>query len=237
MAEFLDRKGNIFLTEADTLTITVNCEGVMGAGIALEARLRWPALFEEYAGRCARGDLRPGQLMLWDPGDSDTSYRVLCFPTKDRWRAPSRIDYVRRGLEALVGLHEEAGISLIAMPHLGCSHGGLRWDEVRPVIVEVLAPYEGLTVELWEFDPSAGDPWFERLEHLLDGRSSEDVKELLGVTSRQVAALASALANPRVQGLASLQQASGVGEKTLEAVYELLFRRDVDPPRQEQLPW
>lgn len=237
MAEFLDRTGNIFLTAADTLTITVNCEGVMGAGIALEARLRWPTMFEEYASRCERGDLRPGQLMLWDPVDPATAHRVLCFPTKDRWRAPSRIEYVRQGLEALVGVHQEAGIARIAMPHLGCSHGGLRWDEVRPVVLDVLAPCEELTVEMWEFDPAAGDPWFETLEHLLDGRSGEEVRELLGITSRQVAALASAMANPKVQGLASLQQATGVGEKTLEAVYELLFRRDVDPPRQEQLPW
>lgn len=209
----------------------------MGAGIALEARLRWPRMFEAYRSRCEHGELRPGQLMLWDPPDSETTHRVLCFPTKDRWRAPSRLDYIRRGLDALVRLHEEVDISAIAMPHLGCSHGGLRWEEVRPAILQVLGPCKDLRVEMWDFDPTTGDPWFEELRRLLDGRSGDEARDLLGITSRQVAALAKAMADPEVGGLASLQQAPGVGEKTLEAVYDLLFRRDDDPPRQERLPW
>lgn len=237
MAEFLDKSGNIFVTDADTLTITVNCEGVMGAGIALDARLRWPAMFDAYRERSERGEMRPGTLMLWEPSDSQTRHRVLCFPTKNRWRAPSRLDYIRLGLDAVAHLHKEARISTIAMPHLGCSHGGLRWSDVRPLIVEALGPCEGLRVEMWDFNPRADDPWYDELERLLDGRSRDEIKELLGITSRQVTSLVEAMDNPRIRGLASLQAAPGVGEKTLGAVYALVFHREEDPPHQAQLPW
>src|SRR5689334_23221056 len=96
MAEINDLSGNIFLTACDVVTITVNCEGVMGAGIALEARLRWPEMFDAYKGACEAGELRPGSLFWWPepPGKA----AQLCFPTKDHWKQPSRLSYVRDGL-------------------------------------------------------------------------------------------------------------------------------------------
>ena len=41
-------KGNIFNTSCQTLVNTVNCIGVMGKGIALECKLRFPPMFEKY---------------------------------------------------------------------------------------------------------------------------------------------------------------------------------------------
>ncbi len=49
MADITDRTGNIFTTSCGVVTITVNCEGVMGAGIALEGRFRWPEMYRQYA--------------------------------------------------------------------------------------------------------------------------------------------------------------------------------------------
>lgn len=236
MAEFVEKRGNIFLTECGVLTITVNCEGVMGAGIALEGRLRWPSMYETYRKSCETGALRPGLLMLWAGTDPVEDPRILCFPTKDTWRAPSRIEYVRDGLVKLADTYEERGIESIAMPHLGCSHGGLRWKDVRDVVTDALGPCEGLFVELWEFDPNADDPWFERLQETLGGMPVDQAKELLQIGARQVASLSRALAEPGVTGLATLQQFPGIGEKTLEAVYDLLFRRPDAPPRQQELP-
>jgi len=42
------KKGNLFASERQTLVNTVNCVGVMGAGIALEFKLRYPAMFRRY---------------------------------------------------------------------------------------------------------------------------------------------------------------------------------------------
>lgn len=225
MADITEIKGNIFLSDADAITITVNCEGVMGAGIALEARLRWPDLFERYRTECTAGHVEPGHLLWWvDPLPDAHLPEVVCFPTKDRWRAPSRIEFIRSGLSTLALEYRERGIASIAMPHLGCSHGGLEWPVVRDEILRELGACDGFRVELWEFDPEADDPWFDRLVASAKGRTEPEVAELLGLTPAQARALLSALENPRVKGLAALQQARGVGEKTLVRIYEYLFR-------------
>ena len=41
-------KGDIFNSSADIICHQVNCQGVMGAGIAKEIRARYPKVFEDY---------------------------------------------------------------------------------------------------------------------------------------------------------------------------------------------
>jgi hypothetical protein len=222
MAELIDRSGNIFTTSCEVVTLTVNCEGFMGAGIALDGRLRWPQMFEQYAARCASGQMRPGVLDWWGP--DARGHRVLCFPTKASWKHPSRIEFVTEGLAALASEYTIQGVASIAMPHLGCSHGGLTWQQVRPLIAEALEPLKELTVELWEFNPQASDPDYDVLADLLTNRPPTEVGNRLNLDARGVNALIAAAGSPRVVNLASLQNAPGVGEKTLEKVYDFLFR-------------
>ena len=206
------------------VTITVNCEGVMGAGIALEGKLRWPAMYERYVERCLKNEIRPGVLNWWE---SDlTEDRVLCFPTKASWKQPSQIDFIKKGLDTFIDEYADKGVTSIAMPHLGCSLGGLTWEEVRPLIVEKLDSLEGLEVELWEFDQQAEDPWYQELADLLENYSSDEVGRRLGLNKRAINALVSAAMMPYVRNLSALQSAAGIGEKTLEKVYEYLFRRE-----------
>ncbi len=225
MAEIRDSRGNIFLSDCEVTAITVNCRGVMGAGIALEAKLRWPSMFDEYASLCSRGLLRPGQVTWWP---SQGTPKVLCFPTKDDWKRPSTLQFIRSGLDAFATEYLERGVESIAMPHLGCSHGGLRWSEVRPLIVERLSGVPDLEVELWEFDPYAPDPWFETLTDLFEHNEPAVIARRLELKPNAVANLASALRSPGVRGLATLQTARGIGEKTLEKVYAFLFNPNGD---------
>ena len=57
--------GDIFTSKAATLVNTVNCVGVMGKGIALEFKKRFPDLFKDYVSRCARGEVKPGVPYLY----------------------------------------------------------------------------------------------------------------------------------------------------------------------------
>ncbi len=230
MAEIIDRTGNIFTTSCEVVTITVNCEGVMGAGIALEGRFRWPEMYDQYADLCTKGLMKPGVLGWWGP--DERGKRVLCFPTKAGWSQPSRTEFITKGLRTLLEEYVDQDVASIAMPHLGCSHGGLTWTQVRPLIVEVLEPVERLTIELWEFDPRAEDPDYETLVELLSSRSPEEVGQRLDLSTRGVNALLDAVASPRVVNLSSLQDARGVGEKTLEKVYRFLFRGTDDHHQQ-----
>lgn len=91
-------KGNIWNTKHKVLVNTVNCEGVMGAGIALESALRFPEMYERYKKICEDGMLNVGN--LWIYKDSNP-YWILNFPTKTYWKLPSKIQYLESGLKSL----------------------------------------------------------------------------------------------------------------------------------------
>lgn len=149
--------GDLFASEAQTLVNTVNCVGVMGKGVALEFKKRFPSLFEDYAERCARKQVQLGQPYLYrGAGDK----LVLNFPTKGHWRSPSRLADIESGLDFLVQHYADWGVTSIAFPPLGCGNGGLEWAEVGPLMfgklrqlpiaIEVYAPYGTPRHELTE---------------------------------------------------------------------------------------
>ena len=136
---------SIFDSDADTLVCPVNCEGVMGKGLALPFKERCGGLFEAYRKACLSGEIQPGVLWLWVPKEGP---KVLCFPTKDRWSQPSKRLYIESGLKTLVEYHREMGINKIAIPPLGCGNGQLDYHHcVKPLLVEYLASID-LAVEL-----------------------------------------------------------------------------------------
>lgn len=122
--------GNIFDSPAQTLVNPVNTVGVMGKGLALEFKKRYPKMFEEYKKQCRDGWLYVGSFMLWRAKD----HFVLNFPTKKHWKDPSSLIYVEAGLLSLTNEYESYGISSIAFPRLGCGNGGLDWKTVKPVM-------------------------------------------------------------------------------------------------------
>ena len=129
------RSGDIFKSKAQTLVNTVNCVGVMGKGIALEFKKRFPEMFHDYVARCRRGEMRLGQPYLFkrlvEPW-------ILNFPTKDDWRSLTRLSDIRRGLEFLELHYRSWAIISLAVPPLGCGLGQLEWRVVGPDALPVL---------------------------------------------------------------------------------------------------
>ena len=122
---------DIFETSAKTITITVNCVGVMGKGIAKTAREQSPELFARYKKWCEAGEIRPGVPRLTMNG------RYLLFPTKDHWRQPSQYAWIKEGLQRIrKNIHH---LESIAIPPLGCGNGGLEWREVKLLTIGYLA--------------------------------------------------------------------------------------------------
>ena len=164
--------------------------------------------------------------------EAGASLSVICLATKKSWKLPSRLSYVKVGVDDLARHLESSKLRSIAIPHLGCSHGGLSWADVRPVIVAALETVTSLEkVELWSFEESREDPDFVRLMRLLD-RSDDEVAQRLSIRSTQVNSLRAALRLDRVRGLTSLPKAPGVGDGTMRAVYRYLFGDD-EPEQQE----
>jgi len=126
--------GDILQADAHALVNTVNCVGVMGRGIALQFKKRFPKNFKEYQRVCKEGRLVPGRMLVHDLGTFTSPRFIINFPTKKHWRGKSNIEDVRSGLQALVAAVEEHEIGSVAIPPLGCGLGGLDWYEVRPLI-------------------------------------------------------------------------------------------------------
>jgi O-acetyl-ADP-ribose deacetylase (regulator of RNase III)/uncharacterized protein YwgA len=137
--------GNIMASEAQTLTNTVNTVGVMGKGIALLFRERFPTMYREYVELCERGELRLGRPYLWAP---ILPPWVLNFPTKHHWRGHADLDRIVEGLGYLEEHYEDWGITSIAVPPLGCGEGGLEWEIVGPTLYQHLSRLR-IPVELY----------------------------------------------------------------------------------------
>lgn len=135
------KEGNIFESDCKVLVNPVNIIGVMGGGLALDFKNKFPSMFDAYVKLCEFEMLKIGKPHLWHGNGKD----VLLFPTKTGWRLPSRLEYVKSGLDNFVQLHKFWGIQSIAFPALGCGLGGLSWREVGPVMDKYLEP---LSIEI-----------------------------------------------------------------------------------------
>jgi O-acetyl-ADP-ribose deacetylase (regulator of RNase III) len=136
--------------DVDAIVNTVNCVGVMGKGIALQFKNKWPANFSAYAKACKSKQVRPGTVFIFDTGGLVKPNFIINFPTKDHWRGASKIEYIEQGLADLVVQIRRLGIRSLAMPPLGCGNGGLDWAEVRPLIEAAFKEHENLEVRLFE---------------------------------------------------------------------------------------
>jgi O-acetyl-ADP-ribose deacetylase (regulator of RNase III)/uncharacterized protein YwgA len=140
--------GNLFESKAQTWVNTVNTVGVMGKGIALEFKKRFPDMYKDYVRRCNRGDVKLGKPYLFK---SLLPPWVLNFPTKDHWRSVAKLESISQGLEYLLQNYQQWEITSLAVPPLGCGEGQLEWRIVGPTLfryleklnipVELYAPY------------------------------------------------------------------------------------------------
>ena len=135
----------LFESKAQTLVNTVNTVGVMGKGIAAVFKKQYPGLFQQYKAHCDTGEFDPGTSWLWKGDDR----WVLNFATKKNWRHPSKLSYIRSGLEEFRNNYELWGIREISFPKLGCGNGGLNWNEVRGLMVDYLS---GLPIAVYVHD-------------------------------------------------------------------------------------
>lgn len=149
--------GDILESKAQTIVNTVNCVGVMGKGIALEFKKRFPEMYEDYERRCKANHVRLGEPYLYKYLMGPW---ILNFPTKGHWRTASRLSDIEDGLQYLENHYKQWEIQSLAVPPLGCGHGQLEWRVVGPIIynhlsrldifVEMYAPFGTTSAELQE---------------------------------------------------------------------------------------
>jgi len=141
--------GNLLTNDAEALVNTVNLDGVMGKGIALQFAKAFPEILPLYEAACRNGELAPGRVQVIErPGLVNPRY-IINVPTKRHWRGKSRMADIDAGLADLVRVVRQRGIRSIAVPPLGCGLGGLAWADVRPRIERAFAALPEVEVRLF----------------------------------------------------------------------------------------
>lgn len=142
-------KGDLLEQRVDAIVNTVNTVGVMGKGIALQFKRKWPANFKAYEAACKRGEVVPCKMFVFDNGQLAEPKFIVNFPTKRHWRQPSKLSDIECGLEDLIQQVRKLQIRSIAIPPLGCGNGGLDWDEVKPLISDAFLQIPEVEVRLF----------------------------------------------------------------------------------------
>lgn len=146
--------GNFFDYPADIRINTVNCVGVMGAGVALQFKERYPNMFREYSNECRNGRVKIGCPHVWLDNDffKREDLIIINFPTKDNWRNPSEYEFIEKGLFWLREFLKRYTGKTITIPALGCGHGGLDWGNVKRLIEDYLSDID---LEMLVFEPTS----------------------------------------------------------------------------------
>lgn len=171
--------GDIFESQATTLVNTVNCVGVMGKGIALEFKKKYPGMYSEYVDLCKAGRIKPGIPYYYH---DLCGISIINFPTKDHWRSPSKLSYIISGLDWFRNHYESLGIKSIAFPPLGCGNGGLPWTVVGPLMYSKLCD---LPIDIEIYAPYGTVPEQITQDYLMN-HSNISPKEIIGNQRQQI---------------------------------------------------
>lgn len=144
-----DAEGNLLEADVEALVNTVNTVGVMGKGIALQFKRAFPDMFDDYSAAVKRGEVELGRMHVWHNEQLAGPRLIINFPTKQHWRGGSRLQDIEAGLDDLVAVMRKHDIRSIAIPPLGCGHGGLEWADVAPLIREKLGAAPDVDVRVY----------------------------------------------------------------------------------------
>ncbi len=141
------KTGNIFDSTMQTMVIPVNTVGIMGAGLAFQAKKMYPEMYWEYRKACKSYELVIGHLFVYGVSGAR---KILCFPTKRHWKNLSRLKDIEKGLECFGRIYQDAGITSIAFPKIGCGFGGLYYEENVKILMEKYLGKLPIPIEIYE---------------------------------------------------------------------------------------
>ncbi|RDH42138.1 type II toxin-antitoxin system antitoxin DNA ADP-ribosyl glycohydrolase DarG [Zooshikella ganghwensis] len=144
-------QGNLLDADVEALVNTVNTVGVMGKGIALMFKERFPENMQAYAKACKLGEVVVGRMFITQTNELMGPKWIVNFPTKQHWRAKSQMSWIESGLMDLRQFIVESQVQSIAIPPLGAGNGGLDWQQVKPKIEHVLGD---LSADILIYEPT-----------------------------------------------------------------------------------
>lgn len=186
----------------------------MGAGIALECRLRYPEMYKKYVELCENRAISIGILWLYKADDR----WILNFPTKIHWKYPSKAEYLHSGLRKFVDTYESKEITSIAFPLLGADKGGIDQDESLRIMKSYLSPL-GIDIEIYRYNPKSPDDLYSRIRDWLVCQNVENISNYTRLRKDYVLKVMEAMKRPDIVQLNQLGRLKGIGIKTLEKLF------------------
>lgn len=141
--------GDILSEDVEAIVNTVNCVGIMGRGLALQYKNKYPQNFKEYETACKKEMVKPGKMFVHQTGQLTNPKYIINFPTKRHWKGKSTIEDIESGLDDLLQVIQKLHIKSIAIPPLGSGLGGLEWSVVRARIEAKLSEID-CTIKVFE---------------------------------------------------------------------------------------
>lgn len=216
MIEYLE--GTVFNSGAKTIVNTVNCAGIMGAGIALEFKLRYPEMYEDYVQKCKDKQMKVGTPRIYKYSED---LWILNFPTKGHWRFPSKIQWIEDGLRYFAKNYKKIDIESIAFPKLGTSNGGLEWSEVKELMEKYLNNVD-IKVYICLDEKKEAEGTENLMIENLNSISQEKLIKELKIPKKQVDILFNNMPYSRLWHLSKLE---GITAKTYEKIFVYLYNK------------
>lgn len=217
-------RGNIFTSKAQTIVNTVNCVGVMGAGIAYEFRLRYPDMYDRYVEICRARKLDIGSLWLYKTEEK----WILNFPTKYDWRFESKIEYLQKGLQKFIDTYKDKEIVSIAFPVLGASNGGIPEAVSLDIMQKYLSKCD-INIEIYQYDPLAYDDLYLKFIGIFTSLPDKVIAEKSGLRIDFVRKVNNAIHDDRIRSMSNLLSVKGIGEITLEKLFAFVLKYRNEP--------
>lgn len=211
-------EGTVFNAPVKTFVNTVNCAGVMGAGIALEFKLRYPEMFNDYAQKCTNKYMKVGIPRIYEYSDK---VWIMNFPTKGHWRFPSKIQWIEQGLKYFVENYKKKNIESIAFPKLGTNNGGLNWEEVKILMEKYLRDLD-ISIYICLDEKHYAEGVEKVMLNNLNTSTVEKLKKEIGVPKKQAEKIISNLPYNRLWYVSNVE---GIDKKTYEKIFKYFYKK------------
>lgn len=147
--------GNLLDAQTDVIAHQVNCQGVMGSGVAKQIRDKWPCVYDNYVSYCydyitCTNELL-GECQLVQINDNQHVANLFGqnYYGRDGKRYTS-YDGIHDALVSLASQMKDNGMESLALPYnMSSCLGGADW-EVILVIINSVFKNTNIKIEIWK---------------------------------------------------------------------------------------
>ncbi|MGM0411367.1 MAG: macro domain-containing protein [Bacillota bacterium] len=210
-------EGTVFNTSAKTIVNTINCVGVMGAGIALEFKLRFPEMYKDYKEKCNKNLVSIGRPYIYS---YNGNLWILNFPTKKHWKNKSKLKWIELGLEYFRKNYDNVEIESVAFPKLGTNNGGLKWNDVKNLMEQYLSDLNiDIYICLNEKDEAEGVE--KEMIDLINKVNYKNLIKEVGLSSKQAKTI---IKNKPIKRFWHIKEFNGIGKKSYKKVFRYYYQ-------------